>query len=62
VKDFNIVGVLNFISLSALLDFMGNIFNIEFLQGVIVVVVQFLLTFLVRFILDKLNKKNDINE
>jgi len=61
VNKIDLVGTLNFISLTAVLDMMANVFNVEFLQGVLVIVVQFLLTLLVRFVMDKLTKKNNQN-
>jgi len=57
VNKIDLVGTLNFISLTAILDMLANVFNVEFLQGVLVIVVQFLLTLLVRFVMDKLTKK-----
>ena len=61
MNKIDLVGTLNFISLTAVLDMMANVFNVEFLQGVLVIVVQFLLTLLVRFVMDKLTKKNNQN-
>ncbi|MDY0144324.1 MAG: hypothetical protein RBR97_20775 [Bacteroidales bacterium] len=57
MNKIDLVGTLNFISLTAILDMLANVFNVEFLQGVLVIVVQFLLTLLVRFVMDKLTKK-----
>lgn len=57
MNKIDLVGTLNFISLTAVLDMLAKVFNVEFLQGFLVIVVQFVLTLLVRFVMDKLAQK-----